>query len=438
MPCSTHRNNVAEPCDCLLTHRGDRYLNIYLHDTQISQEEFLRKLNDPEKCGIVCASVTPPGNLWHPLLMTYNTELDKSVASNEPIKCGYWPSPIFKKALEIGYRINTLHRYDEYNSKPSLWREIMLDLFLEKMVNSKPTPQGEAATFLVDSYTKKFGKVFGDKVAASIRDNKWGKNEAKKQTAKVMMNSAWGKHAQRANMAKSIFINHDTQADEEFEFFEKCTEGLYQFQGEYPTDNNSSMYKYTENMEIVQPNLHGGYLPAALFVTCYGQLQLWNQMNLLDSDPNYRRVLMCDTDSIVYIYDPERYNIPEGSLLGEWEVEDEDKDNGGIREFVGMGPKTYGFKCDNGYTKVKAKGLSLNHSTRNLVNFEKMKDHVLHYLRTGTQKPSSLIPQRTFQWHYTSGMKTMHTLKEFKFNFDDMKGVINRDDACIYPFGFNQ
>lgn len=438
MPCYKHQNNIEEPCDCLQIDRGDRYLDIYVHNGPVSQEEFERQLRNPKFCGIVCASVTPPQNLWHPLLMTYDNDLDKSVASNRPIKFGYWPSPIFKKALEIGYRIDALHRYDEYHCKPSLWRDIMLDLFLEKMINSKVTPQAEQAERLVAQYSKKFGKEFGDKVAATIRENKWGKNEAKKQTAKVMMNSAWGKHAQRANMPKSIFVHHDTQEDKEIDFFEKCTDGLYQFEGEFPTSNNSSLYKYTENLNIIQPDLHGGYLPAALFVTCYGQLQLWTQMNKIDSDPNYRRVLMCDTDSIVYIYDPECYNIPEGSLLGEWEVEDEDKENGGIREFVGMGPKTYGFRCENGYTKVKAKGLSLNYATRNLVNFEKMKEQVVHYLNTGSTLRSILVPQRTFQWHYNSGMKTMPTLKEFKFNFDDMKGVINRETACIHPFGFIQ
>ena len=78
------------------------------------------------------------------------------------------------------------------------------------------------------------------------------------------------------------------------------------------------------------------------------------------------RVLMNDTDSIVYIYDPELYNIPEGGLLGDWEVEDIDSKNGGIREFVGMGPKTYAIKCENGFTLTKAKGIRNSYAASNL------------------------------------------------------------------------
>jgi hypothetical protein len=67
-----------------------------------------------------------------------------------------------------------------------------------------------------------------------------------------------------------------------------------------------------------------------------------------------------------------------------------------------------------------------------------MKQQVKHYLETGSALPSKLVPQKTFMWHYNHGMVTRPNLKEFKFNFNDMKGTINRNDACIYPFGFNK
>lgn len=42
----------------------------------------------------------------------------------------------------------------------------------------------------------------------------------------------------------------------------------------------------------------------------------WEQLNRLGD-----RVLMNDTDSIIYVFDPKEYNIPEGSMLGDWEIE---------------------------------------------------------------------------------------------------------------------
>jgi len=189
------------------------------------------------------------------------------------------------------------------------------------------------------------------------------------------------------------------------------------------------MYKYSVSGKNTRPDLHGGYLPAALFVPAYGRLQLWEQLQKLD-----KRVLMNDTDSIVYIYDPDLYNIPEGGLLGQWEVEDEDRENGGIREFVGLGPKTYGFKCDNGYSKVKAKGLSLNLATEKKVNFETMKKLAISNLEG--KKERIIIPQKNFVWTVENGMRTWMMMKDLKVDMDGLKGTMDHE-GYIYPLGYS-
>ncbi len=451
-PCKDHANAVDEPCACPPHTRLDSWLKIekfydtdrngdnvvYTPTVVHTSESFLAVLQNTNYCGIVCATVIPPKDLWHPILMHYDHTTEKCVASNEKIVRGYWPTPIFKRALEMGYVIEKLHRYDRYNSKPSLWRDVMLDLFLEKMINSKDTPTGEKAQSLIDGYTRKFGTDLGDMVAHSINSNAWGRRDARKQTAKVMMNSAWGKHAQRPIMPKNLILDCNEDIDKVYAFFKDCSDGRLKFYDGYPLTGSRINYKYEENSNHIPPDLHGGYLPAAVFVTCYGQLQLWEQMNAIDSDPDCRRVLMCDTDSIVYKYMPGKYNIPEGSLLGEWEVEDEDKDNGGIVEFVGMGPKTYGFKCLNGYSKVKAKGISLNLACSDLVNFDVMKSLVVSHLSTGETSRIVNVPQTNFIWNFARGMTTYRMLKQLKFNHSEMKGDLDRETGYIVPFGFSR
>lgn len=143
-----------------------------------------------------------------------------------------------------------------------------------------------------------------------------------------------------------------------------------------------------------------------------------------------KRVLMNDTDSIVYIYDPLEYNIPEGGLLGQWEVEDVDKDHGGIEEFVGLGPKTYGIRCKDGFEMVKAKGLSLNKATGNLVNFQSMVTVVKNRIKIR-------VPQKTFVWTVAHGMKTWLMMKDLKFNQEEMKGTLD-EEGYLYPFGFQE
>jgi hypothetical protein len=180
----------------------------------------------------------------------------------------------------------------------------------------------------------------------------------------------------------------------------------------------------------MEADYHSTYLPAGLFVPAYGRLHLWEQLNKLG-----KRVLMNDTDSIVYIYDPEQYNIPEGDVWGEWEVEDIDKQNGGIREFVGIGPKTYSIKCDNGETQTKCKGLSLKRGTDELVNHETMKDLVVQDGKLQIKDKKIHVPQQTFVYKVGQGIRTHKMLKILSFNPDDLKGELD-EEGYLYPFGF--
>ena len=366
--------------------------------------------------------------MYHPVLVVFDEKLGKSIAACEPIVEGVFTSIEFVVALQNGYTLKKMYRYDQYNRKPSLWRELVLDLFLEKMINSKAAPQGESAKKLIEDYGDLFGEDFAEKIQESIEANKWGKNPAKKQTAKIMMNSAWGKHAQRPIMPEVAIWSCKENTEEIFNFFENCSANNYEFHNGTFLNEDSIMYKYSVSGKNTRPDLHGGYLPAALFVPAYGRLQLWEQLQKLD-----KRVLMNDTDSIVYIYDPDLYNIPEGGLLGQWEVEDEDRENGGIREFVGLGPKTYGFKCDNGYSKVKAKGLSLNLATEKKVNFETMKKLAISNLEG--KKERIIIPQKNFVWTVENGMRTWMMMKDLKVDMDGLKGTMDHE-GYIYPLGY--
>jgi hypothetical protein len=426
-PCVRHRGDSVGECtqhsECFI----DKDVKYSFQPVQWSVQEILAKT---DFFGIVCATVIPP-KMYHPVLVAFDKKLNKSVASCEKIVKGVFTSIEFVTALKNGYKLLVIHRYDQYARKPSLWRDIILDLFLEKMKNSKNQPPTAEAQKLIVDYGDLFGEEFADKIYDSMQAGEWKKNPAKKQTAKIMMNSAWGKHAQKAVMDEVVIFNGKEDRKKFDDFFANLVSQNYLHKNSTYLAEDTFMYTFSVSGPNTLPDLHGGYLPAALFVPAYGRLQLWNQLNKLG-----KRVLMNDTDSIVYIYDPDEYNIPEGSLLGQWEVEDEDSQNGGIVEFVGVGPKTYGFKCFNGYEKVKTKGISLNLATSRMINFESMKKMVL--LRNEKEVHKSLmIPQRNFAWTATLGMRNWYMLKEFKFSREELKGDLD-ENGHLYPFGYNK
>ena len=146
-----------------------------------------------------------------------------------------------------------------------------------------------------------------------------------------------------------------------------------------------------------------------------------------------QRVLYHDTDSVIYIYDPLLYNIPESDTWGSWSVEKFDWKNGGIREFVGMGPKSYGLKAANGKSFIKVKGLSLKHAHEPLLNFDVMQRTVEVYLAS-KQTPSVSLPQYNFAYKVGSGISTVCHFKAFMFKPEELKGqLVGR---TLFPYGY--
>eukprot|EP00873_Tetraselmis_striata_P021470 jgi/Tetstr1/441734/TSEL_029957.t1 len=79
------------------------------------------------------------------------------------------------------------------------------------------------------------------------------------------------------------------------------------------------------------------------------------------------RVLYFDTDSILYEYEPGKYNVAEGKYLGEWESEQ------WVSEYAGIGPKSYATISIEGKEVTKMKGFTLNHENAQRVNLASMK-----------------------------------------------------------------
>lgn len=429
-PCVQHQNNQNAKCYCILSDRGDRFLKIEncLNKPQWTKQQILE---NPNFFGIVCVTVIPPKNLYHPVLVAWNDDAQKCVASlrdEDHIELTTTSIELVT-ALQHGYELVQIHRYDQYTRTPSLWRDKILDFYLEKMVNSGPAPPKEEQNEFIKKWEDRFG--IGDEIKKSIEENRWGNFPARKQTAKIMINSAWGKHAQRPIMPEAGIFDFSQDMDKIHDLFQNLTSGVYSFKEAIPLSADKIMYRYQKDGATSNPDLHGGYLPAALFVPAYGRLQLWDELNKLG-----KRVLMCDTDSIVYVRDPNGYNIPKGDMLGEWEVEKIDSKNGGIRTFVGLGPKTYGIKTWKGETSIKAKGLSLNLATSKSVNFESMEAMVLQFLNEGSVSKIS-IPQQTFTFDIRRGMRTWKMLKDLQINKDDMKGFLDQE-GHLFPFGFHK
>jgi hypothetical protein len=202
----------------------------------------------------------------------------------------------------------------------------------------------------------------------------------------------------------------------------------------------------------------GVYLPAGCMVPEYGRLALLEGLDMVGE-----RVLMCDTDSIIYMASQnESENIPEGDLLGflyliigDWEEEKISK--GKIVEFVGFGPKCYSIKTLNHVTipmlegheiieketKTLLKGISQTVRTQQ-IGHEYMVNEMTKYLETGVVSKID-VPQISFKGNpiKACGIRPVEYPKVFKLMDEDtLKGVREHLSggglgSKVYPRGWD-
>lgn len=428
-PCPIHsipeKGNVGRvTCDCPISVRVrscDRELNIMqMSNCHPSVDDIL---NDETFFGFACVTLIPPKNLYHPVLVTWDEEAGKCVAHLNRIEAGVFTTVELKVALQHGYQLVALHRLDRYKKQKGLWSDLLKNLYIEKMANSEACPDLNEQARLVDAYETQFG--MGEAVQNSF--HRWANNPAKKQTFKILLNSGWGKHAQRPNMPQTETIHND-ETLRLSTLFKNWENGAIDVQDYIPL-HNQTMVKVMSTQKL-RTNFHGAYLPAAVFVPAYGRLMLWQQLHKLG-----KRVLMHDTDSIVYVHHPDFYSIPEGDVWGEWSVEKFDSKNGGLRSFIGLGPKSYALKAGNGKEMFKCKGVSIKLAQEKILNYSMMRKMILGYLKEDLQITAN-IPQMQFVYRPGKGMITWKTLKKISFQPEMLKGELDKSSGRLYPTGY--
>lgn len=399
--------------------------------------------------GYVCVTVQPC-KMRHPVLGFYDEVRQKSVYSCEKIKEEWYDTPSLKLALKNGYKLEKVHAFHQYKLKDSLWRERTCELFIGKLINGGNEP--EDLEGLARKYDEAFDTDFGD----LIRDTrgKWGSRPAQRQVCKIRINCGWGKHAELVRKDETSIINPERDTKMYSDMVLNAHNGVYQMKSSIAFGEEKRMYRFEKKDEKSVPDLHGGYLAAAAWVPAYGRIQLWNEMDRVErTNPGVTpRVVNLDTDSMYYKYYPEDkypgvYNVHEGGMLGDWEREDFDEENGGIIEFIGLAPKTYTFKCFNGVVpKIKTKGVRLGYCTETLVNFETFKqlgDEMISNVREMKKghvekKMRSLqVPQTGFV-SKVDGVFTERFYKRLAVNkLKDQKGEVE-ENGFIRPYGWEE
>ena len=182
-------------------------------------------------------------------------------------------------------------------------------------------------------------------------------------------------------------------------------------------------YEYNEN--FVEPNAKTNVVIAA-FTTAYARLKLYGVLDQLQE-----RVLYYDTDSVIFVSKPDEPEPPLGPYLGQ--LTNELKE-GHITTFISGGPKNYCYKTSTNKVETKIRGITLNCTAMQKVNFDVIRSLVyLHAKCNVTGQVTVDIPLKITRNTRTKNIETKRMRKDYRIVYDKRFIV---DDYKTLPYGY--
>ncbi|CAH2017503.1 unnamed protein product [Acanthoscelides obtectus] len=332
---------------------------------------------------------------------------------------GTWVIEEVLKAIEKGYQIIETYEIWEYDTiQLSKDQEGLFSGMMNKFLQIKQQASGWPKHCLTDEEKNRYIDAFLDREDIKLEFSKIIENPCLRSLAKLMLNSFWGKFAQKENQNKTSIVRDCG------EFFDMLTNPSIHVNTVLPVNEETLLitWEFREEAYDVSSTVN---VVLASYVTALARLKLYSFLEKVEE-----RAVYVDTDSCIYISRKGLDDISTGDFIGDMT----DELNGGfISEFVSGGPKNYAYKYTtlSGEEQIvcKVKGISLNYKASQVVNFEKIKDMVLK-----KSDPVSVL-SRQLRRTREHAVVTVEFPKVYKIT--SMKRKFYEDHTSV-PFGFKK
>ena len=389
--------------------------------------------------GLALVTILPPHGLYHPVLpvrhggkltfplcMACVREEQPKPLLERSAHCthtdqdrqlqGTWCTPEIQEAVTRGYKLVRLHEVWHFKkSKKGLFKD-----YVNTWLQIKQESAGWPRWCQTPEQKQQYKRQYKEKEGITLQNVE--KNPGRKQVAKLMLNSFWGKFGERTNKSKVEQVKQPSQ--------------LYRLLTDSANDIQTIRICTDEVLEVVYKQTIDNDLPnaktnifIAAFTTCWARLKLYSYLHRLQ-----HQVLYYDTDSVIYTWKEGQCQIETGDFLGEMTDE---LDGEHIVEFVSGGAKNYGYRTSGGKFECKVRGFTLNVRGRQRLNYESMKEHILDTLEDEEEEtvPIPVVNPNHFQRDQThKKLKLVRQEKKYRLVFD--KRVVDLDTKRSYPFGY--
>ena len=248
------------------------------------------------------------------------------------------------------------------------------------------------------------------------------KNPGLKATAKLMLNSFWGKFGQRENLPQ---VEQCTSPQELYNITEDDTKQVCDIR--FCTEDIIEVV-FKNKEEAITPSNKTNVFVAA-FTTCHARLKLYSYLETLGE-----QVLYYDTDSVIYKWSAGLPKITTGDYLGDMKNEVE---GDYIKEFVSGGAKNYGYRTAGGKVECKVRGFTLNVRGMETLNYNTMKKLVLKELKEGEKTHLEVRNPNYFKRDTKKkDIGQVEQKKSYRLVLD--KRVVDPENMKSYPYGYCQ
>ncbi|XP_077198782.1 uncharacterized protein LOC143839922 isoform X2 [Paroedura picta] len=381
--------------------------------------------------GFAKVKIYPPRGLFFPVLpyrvrgKLFFTLCRTCAETNQQESCqhsneeraleGTFCTPELHVALRLGYKVVKIFEVWHFERKS----DQLFSQYIKRHLRQKQEASGYPSWCVTAADKEKYISDFQKNEGVLLRPSHITTNPAKRQIAKLFLNSLWGKFAQRTNLPTTEIVR-DTDR-----FFELIFSENYETTGCSFISDDAACVSWKHAKDRMTPSGNTNVYIAA-FTTAYARLELYDLLDKLGS-----RCLYHDTDSVIFVSGEGDWNPPLGDYLGE--LTSEVPAGVHITEFVSAGPKTYAYRLSNGEIFLKVKGITLNSANREKITFESLKDLVFTHVSGSEPGKITVSHPGIVRGRNNFVIKTKNLTKTQKVVYD--KRVLKEEFKSV-PYGF--
>lgn len=214
---------------------------------------------------------------------------------------------------------------------------------------------------MTEEQKAEYVKQYEEREGIKLDPRRIEKNPGRKQVAKLMLNSFWGKFGENEHRVQ-------TQSIQDEDTWQKIVHDDSIIVKDVRIFNEDVMEISTMKHEDACASSGKINIFIACFTTALARLKLYAELEKLE-----KQVLYYDTDSVIYSCKEGEVKIPTTVFLGQMTDE---LAGDSITVFGSAGPKSYCYRTGKGKTECKNKGTKSSYEINQILNCNSMMQHI--------------------------------------------------------------